>query len=264
VWDDDYNVTANAALRDAAGLGRIWTQVTVAPWYPLYHTVFWVGYQLWGLDALGYHLLNVLLHGLNAILVWRILWRLELHWAWFAAALFALHPVQVESVAWITELKNVLSTTFYLAAMSCYLSYAGWQRSSGSSPAAGRAYGFALFLFACALLTKTVTVTLPLALLLLVWWKRGRIGRGDVLPLLPLFGLGLVLGLVTALTEKYVVGASGFAWSHDLIERGLIAGRAFWFYAGKLLWPDPILFVYPRWTIDRGLPGAYIYPAAVA
>jgi tetratricopeptide (TPR) repeat protein len=262
VWDDDYNVTANPALRDVAGLGRIWSEVTVPPWYPLYHTVFWAGFQLWGLNALGYHLLNVLLHALNAFLVWRILSRLELRGAWLAAALFALHPVQVESVAWITELKNVLSTTFYLAAMSCYLSFVGLAPSSGRPTHGRRSYGLAVLLFACALLTKTVTATLPVALLLLVWWKRGTVRRSDLLPTLPLVGLGVTLGLVTAWTEKVVVGASGFSWSHGPVERVLVAGRAFWFYAGKLVWPDPILFVYPRWTIDRGQLGAYVYPAA--
>lgn len=262
VWDDDYNVTANPALRDAAGLGRIWAQITVPPYYPLYHSTLWAGYQLWGPNPLGYHLLNVLLHALNAILLWRILKRLGLPGAWAAAALFALHPVQVESVAWITELKNVLSTTFYLGAAGCYVRFAGLDGADRDRRGRQRLYAGALVLFLCALLTKTVTVTLPVALLLLIWWKRGALGRREILPTLPFFGLGLVLGLVTAWTEKYVVGAAGFQWSHGILERLLIAGRALWFYAVKLIWPDPIVFVYPRWKIDATDFRAYLFPVA--
>lgn len=254
VWDDDHNVTANPALADFDGLRRIWCEVTVPPYYPLYHSVLWLGWQLWGREPLGYHLLNVLLHSLNALLVWRILRRLEVAGAWAAAAIFALHPVQVESVAWITELKNVLSATFYFAAGLAYLAFRPrWPR-----------YGAALGLFLCALLTKTVTATLPVALLLVAWWKRGRLSyREDVRPTLPFFALGIAWGGITVWMEKFVVGAAGPPWSASWLERVLVAGRALVFYAAKLLWPHPIIFVYPRWRIAPADPSAWLYPLAV-
>src|SRR5207244_904477 len=145
-------------------------------YYPLTFTSLWLDHHLWGVRPLGYHLVNVLLHGANAILVWVIDRRLALPGAWLAAAVFAVHPVHVESVAWITERKNLLSGALYLAAFLAYLRAADGTRG---------AYRVALGLFLGALLAKTVTSTLPLVLLPVVWWKRGRVGPRDVLLLLP-------------------------------------------------------------------------------
>jgi len=245
VWDDDDYVTENEALRSVRGLWRIWTDPRALPqYYPLVHSSYWVELRLWGLDPRGYHLVNVLLHGIAAVLFWRLLSWLAVPGAFWAAAVFAVHPVHVESVAWITERKNVLSGVFFLGAGFAYCRWALGRRRAGGV----RLYGLAAGLFLCALASKTVAATLPLALLAVVWWKRGRIGLADLLPLLPLFAVGAAAGSLTAWLERHHVGAAGPDWEIPYVERLLVAGRAIWFYLGKLVWPHPLVFIYPKWT----------------
>jgi tetratricopeptide (TPR) repeat protein len=207
-------------------------------------------------------LINVLLHATAAILLWQVLLRLRIRGAWLAAILFAVHPVCVESVAWITERKNVLSAVFYFAAALAYLRFAAWEEPGGPNRLRWHWYLGALVLFLAALLSKTVTCSLPAALLLVCWWKQGRVPRGDILPLLPFFALGMGLGLMTAWMEKFHVGAQGAAWSLTLADRGLIAGRALWFYAGKLVWPAHLTFIYPRWKIEPAVWWQWLFPVA--
>ena len=263
IWDDDSYVTANPTLRDADGLRRIWFEVGAVPqYYPMVHTTFWVEYHLWGLHPVGYHLVNVLLHAAAAILLWQVLWRLQLRGAWLAAILFAVHPVEVESVSWITERKNVLSAVFYFAAALAYLRFVRWAGPGGPTRQRWCWYLGALVLFLAALLSKTVTCTLPAALLLVCGWKRGRVQWGDLLPLVPFFVFGAGLGLLTAWMEKYHVGAQGPDWALGFGARCLIAGRALWFYAGKLVWPAPLTFIYPRWAIEPAVWWQWLYPVA--
>ena len=227
IWDDDFYVTKNQALTSLEGLSRIWFELGATPqYYPLVHTSFWIEYHLWGLAPFGYHLVNVLLHAASAVLVWRILHHLGVPGAWWAAAIFAIHPVQVESVAWITERKNVLSGVFYLAAVWTYLRFRSLEEAAPAVGGRRRFYLWTAALFVCALLSKTVTCTLPAALLLIVWWKRGRIGRRDLLPLLPLLVVGVVFGLVTAWMEKHHVGAEGEEWALSFLDRCLLANGA--------------------------------------
>ena len=277
VWDDDDYVIHNQTLRDAGGLWQIWTSPRATPqYYPLVHTTYWVEYRLWGLVPTGYHVTNVLLHALAAVLVWRVLRRLEVPGAWLAAALFAVHPVHVESVAWITERKNVLSGVFYLGAALAYLKWADAKAGGDRRPAA---YLTAFILFLGALLSKTVAATLPAALLLVMWWKGGfengsrsstarpdiRRVWGQVRPLVPFFVAGLALSCLTVWLEKHHVGAEGSQWHLSFIDRCLIAGRALWFYVGKLLWPLNLCFNYPRWEIDASAWRQYFFPlSAVA
>jgi len=258
IWDDDYYVTQNPTLHDLGGLCRIWFQIGAVPqYYPMVHTSFWLEYHLWNLNPLGYHLVNVLLHATAALLLWQVLRRLQVPGAWLAALLFALHPVMVESVAWVTERKNVLSAVFYFAAALAYLRFL----ARGNQARRWPWYLLALALFVAALLSKTVTCSWPAALWLVCWWKHGRVQRSDVLPLLPFLALGLGLGLLTAWIEKHYVGAEGTEWSLTLVDRGLIAGRALWFYAGKLVWPSPLTFIYPRWEINPTVWWQWLYPA---
>ncbi len=280
VWDDDAYVTDNETLRSFAGLYRIWFEIGAVPqYYPMVHTTFWVEYHLWEIDPLGYHLVNVMLHWLNAILLWLVLTRLSVPGAWLAAAVFALHPIHVESVAWITERKNVLSGFFYLSSLLAYMRFLGL----GSNDASGlslsgpntpesntpaglwRFYLLALLFYLCALLSKTVTCTLPAVILLLLWWKRDRIHWRDVVFLMPFFLLGLALGLTTVWMEKNVVGAQGEQWaSLSILDRFLVAGRALWFYVGKLVWPLRLTFNYPRWHVDASISWQYLFPFSVA
>jgi hypothetical protein len=226
----------------------------MAQYYPLVHTSYWLEYRLWGLAPTGYHVTNVALHFAAALVLWRVLLRLAVPSAALIAAVFAVHPVQVESVAWITERKNVLSALFYGLAMLSYLRFAldapdgdRWKRRIGL-------YAAACVLFIFALLSKTVTATLPAALLILIAWKRGRLLWRDVWPLLPLFVLGVGLGLVTAWLERHYVGAHGIDWQLSALQRVIIAGRAVWFYAAKLVWPTRLTFIYPRWDVRATSP----------
>jgi tetratricopeptide (TPR) repeat protein len=225
----------------------------------LLHSAFWIEHRLWGDAVLGYHLANVLLHAAAAGLLVLILRRLNVPGAWLAGVLFAVHPVCVESVAWISEQKNTLSLVFYLLAALAYLRF---DRDRGQ-PAAKRAYLAASLLFVCALLTKSVTATLPAALLVVFWWKRGRLSwRRDMLPLVPWFVLALASGLFTSWVERTLIGAQGGAFDLTLAQRCLLAGRVVWFYLGKLVWPADLVFVYPRWDVKTASAGWAAYLAA--
>ncbi len=263
VWDDDRYVTENLTVQRADGLRRIWLEPTSnVQYYPMVFSSYWLEHRLWGLNPAGYHVVNVALHAGAAFLLWRILRKLCIPGALFAAVVFALHPVQVESVAWVTERKNTLSGVFYLAAIWSYLRFTGDLSTSASHRRRWIAYGGSALFFLVALLSKTATFSLPAAILLLLWWKRTRVGVGDLLPLVPFVILGGVLTPITAWLEWGQVGARGGAWDHTLIERGLIAGRAVWFYLGKLLWPFGLMPTYPRWRIDVADARQFLWPVA--
>jgi tetratricopeptide (TPR) repeat protein len=253
LWDDAAHVT-RPELRSLHGLWRIWFELgATQQYYPVLHSAFWIEYKLWGDAMLGYHLANLSLHAAAACLVLLIMRRLRLPGAWLAALIFALHPVCVESVAWITEQKNTLSTVFYLSAALLYLDFDETRRRSQ--------YFLALALFVLALLSKTVTCTLPAVLLVVFWWRRGRLSwKRDVLPLLPWFALGTAGGLFTAWMERNYLGAEGPDFTLTLVERFLVAGRAVWFYLGKLVWPADLMFVYPRWRVELGDWWQYLFP----
>jgi tetratricopeptide (TPR) repeat protein len=257
LWDDIGHLT-RPDLRPVSGLWRIWFDVgATQQYYPVVHTAFWVFHRIWGDALVPYHVANVLLHASSACLIVLLLCRLSVPGAWLAGVLFLVHPVHVESVAWITELKNTLSTTFCLGAMLAYLTFDD-RRSR-------RAYWTSLGLFLLAVLSKTVTAVLPATLLVVLWWRRGRLTwRTDVVPLLPFFLVGLAAGLTTIWVEHAIIGASGDDFQLSIVERGLVAGRAVLFYASKLVWPHPLIFVYPRWDVDAAVWWQYLYPAAVA
>jgi protein O-mannosyl-transferase len=245
VWDDDRYVTNNIHLQTLHGLRELWLRPGAVPqYYPLAHTTFWIEYHLWGLHPLGYHLDNVLLHAAGAVLLGLLLCRLGTPGCWLAAALFALHPVQVESVAWVTERKNVLSGLFFFC--SLWMALDAWKIGSEK----GGRYLACLAFFVLAILSKSVTASLPAVILILIWWKRSRITLREVLLTIPLFVLGAAMGSVTAWMERHVVGAAGVNWDFTPIQRLLIAGRAIWFYLAKILWPHPLVFIYHQWPVD--------------
>ncbi|MGD1030594.1 MAG: tetratricopeptide repeat protein [Opitutaceae bacterium] len=252
IWNDPDYVTA-PALRSLSGLWRVWFQVgATQQYYPILHSAFWVEHRIWGDAPLGYHLLNVGLHATSAVLLVILLRRLAIPGAWLAALVFALHPVCVESAAWISEQKNTLSTVFYLASAISYLRF-----SDARSP--GR-YALASLFFILAVLSKTVTASLPAALLVLAWWRNGSVSwRRDVAPLVPWLVFGAIAGLFSGWVERHYVGAEGAAFDLTGLERLLLAGRAVWFYAAKVVWPANLIFFYPRWTISSGSPAAYAY-----
>lgn len=252
VWDDDAHVT-RPDLRPFHGLVRIWTEFgATQQYYPALHTAFWLEHRLWGDLPLGYHLVNVCLHALAAWLVILLLRRLEVPGAWLAGMIFALHPIEVESVAWISEQKNTLSAVFYLSAALVFLRW----RGSGPRPAGTlRDYALATALFVLALLSKSVTATLPAALAVVGWWRRKRLDwKSDGVPLASWLVLSICSGCLTAWIERVFIGAQGAPFALGLGQRFLLAGRVVWFYVGKLFWPHPLIFLYPHWRVDAGDP----------
>lgn len=256
IWDDDAYVTGNTLLTAPDGLSRIWFSAhTQSQYFPLVYTTLRMEYALWGLSPVGYHVVNVCFHIINALLVWGLLWRLALPRAWLVAAVFALHPVQVETVAWVTELKNTESTLFYLLALFAWLHFC-----SGK----GRwYYALALALHALALFAKTTACTLPAALLLVLWLKNEPVNWRRILQALPFLLLGLGMGLVSVWWENHL--GDYRAQYHLLggpVSRLLIATHALWFYAGKVFWPANLTFSYPHWDINAHDWRQYIWLAA--
>jgi Tfp pilus assembly protein PilF len=245
IWDDDIYVTGNPLLTAPDGWRRIWFSLdSPSQYFPLIYSVFRLAHGLWGWAAAGYHGMNLWLHVVNALLVWRVLERLKVRGAWLAAVIFALHPVQVETVAWITELKNVLMLFFYLLTVLAWLNYQ--EQPAGRR---GKYYALAFVFFGLALSAKTTACTLPVVLLLLAWWQGRPVTGRRLAEVSPLLALGVGMGLVTVWWERYHQGTQGALFALGLPERLLVAGRAVWFYAGKLVWPADLTFSYPRWTV---------------
>jgi tetratricopeptide (TPR) repeat protein len=256
LWDDDAN-TPSPELHSLDGLRRIWfVPRTTQQYYPLLYTSYWFQQRLFGDSPTGYHLVNLLLHIGCAVLVLKILRFLRVPGAELAAIIFALHPVNVETVAWIAERKNALSGIFALATTLCYLKF--------DESRSRRSYAFAIGLFLLGLLSKTAIVTLPLAWLVIFWWKRGAISwRRDVVPSIPFFFLAAAAGLMTRWVEYGNIGYKAKTLDFSVVERCLIAGRAFWFQLGKVLWPSNLMFVYPRSEINAAIWWQYLFPVAV-
>jgi len=245
LWDDDLHVAANPTIVGPLGLKEIWTTAR-ANYFPLTLTNFWLQHAAWGLEPLGYHVVTLGFHVAAALLLWRVLAQLRVRGAWLGAALWALHPVQVESVAWISELKNTQSAVFFLLAMAFFLR---WLEAGEGGARPDRHYLGAFVCAVLALLSKPSTVPLPLVLALCVWWQRGRLAWREALMLAPFFVPAAIAGLWTIWEQKFHSGALGPEWSQTWAERGVIAGRVIWFYLGKLAWPHPLSFIYSRWEV---------------
>jgi len=259
IWDDDRYVTHNYLLIAPDGLRRIWFSLDApSQYFPLAYTVLRIERSLWDLNPVGYHWVNILLHLGNALLVWCILARLKVPGAWLAAAIFALHPVQVESVGWISELKNVLMGFFFLLTLLTWIEYVDATHKHRRI-----LYLAALVFYLLALSAKATACTLPAALLLVLWLKQKPIGRRALLEIIPFVVLALGIGLVAVWWEKYHQGTRMLV-SLGPVERLLIASRAIWFYLGKIFWPAKLTFIYPQWRIDPTNPIAYLWPIAVA
>ena len=255
IWDDDAYVTNNELLAAPDGLRRIWFSLdSPSQYFPLVYTTFRIEHGLWGLNPSGYHWVNIALHVANALLVWCLLARLKMPGAWLAGTIFALHPVQVESVAWITERKNVLMGFFFLLTLLAWVRFIDERTRQR-----WWFYTLALVLFGLALSAKSTACTLPVALLLILWLQKKQITWKRVLQVVPFFLLGLATGLVAIWWERYHQGTRGALFALGPVERILIASRAVWFYLGKLIWPLTLTFIYPRWTISPANPLDYAW-----
>ena len=260
VWDDE--IITEPVVQNWSGLWHIYFSPTEIEreghYWPLVYTTFWLEHKLWGYAPAGYHIVNVLLHLVNTLLLWRLIERLAVPGAWILAAAFAVHPLHVESVAWVIERKDVLSGLFYLAAFSTYIRFVQEKRSGQGR----KHYFLALALFALGLLCKSIVVTLPAALSIYHWWKHGRITGADLLGLAPFFAVGLI---AAGADVTFAASREPLALGYSMPERLLIATHALWFYAGKLLWPVDLAVIYPHWEVNVTDPLAWSYViAAVA
>jgi tetratricopeptide (TPR) repeat protein len=262
LWDDEVAIRGNPLLRGLEGLGTIWTTIGRIPneahWWPLTYTVLWLEHRFWDWQPTGYHLVNVLLHAAVCVQIWRLMRRLRLPGAWLGAALFAMHPVHVEAVAWIIELKDLLATGCYLLAAECFL-------NGDVGEGSGRRAWLTLATLAmvAAMLSKSVAVTLPVGLAILIWYRRGRLTWRDLAALAPLAAVALAMGLADwVVTQNSSYETVYFVPA--LIERVLQAGRALWFYAGKLAWPRNLSSIYPQWRIQPSNPMDWLPLAGAA
>ena len=247
LWDDDYLLTNNEVVQSPDGLGKLWFAPATADYLPLTMSALWLQWRFFGLDSTGYHIVSILLHALAACLLWGLLRQMRIRAAWLAGLLFAVHPLCVESVAWISELKNTLSLPFFLAAAWCIVRF---EQGSGR-----RFYVAALGFFLAAMLGKSSVVMFPCVMLLHAWWLRGRIAWRDILHSAPFFLISLLLGLVTLHFQlSRAIGDEPIPIG-GLASRLAIAGMALLFYLTKIVWPVTLLPIYPQWKANP--PEAY-------
>ncbi|HEV2045506.1 MAG TPA: tetratricopeptide repeat protein [Chthoniobacterales bacterium] len=245
IWDDAEHLTQNPCIIGPLGFKDIWTS-SQAVYYPLVLTSFWALHKFVDLNPLPYHLLNVFMHAGSAVLLWYVLRQLGVRAAWLGAALWALHPVMVQSVAWITELKNTQSCFFYLLSILFFLK----GDDSQKDPQRRWRLGLSLIFFVMAVTSKSATVMLPVVLVLCLWWRRRRLLWRDLAVLAPFFSISAAASGWTIWEQKFHSGALGLEWAQTWPERLAIAGRDVWFYLSKLLWPSALSFFYPQWKID--------------
>jgi tetratricopeptide (TPR) repeat protein len=254
LWDDLLVVHRNPLVTGELGLASIWFRTD----FPLTSVAFWLEWLAWGNHPAGYHVVNVLLHATSAMLLWRLLARLRIRAAWLGAMMFAVHPVCVGSVAWISELKNTLSLPFFLLSMLWYLPSGFESPPPDPPPRISIRYGLALLAFGLALLAKTSTVMLPLVLLGSAWWQRGRITRQDGWRASPFFALALIFGLMSIWFQAHGAISGATVQYENFWGRLAGAGMALWFYLGKALLPLKLCMIYPRWEIDARAGWSYL------
>jgi tetratricopeptide (TPR) repeat protein len=259
IWDDESHLTQNACIVGPLGFKDIWSTAR-AVYYPLVLTSFWIQHAIWGLNPTPYHIVNVAMHTACALLLWRVLHQLKSKGAWLGAAIWALHPVQTESVAWITELKNTQSCFFYLLSILFFLK---WRESEGGGHGSWWNYCISVVCAVAAMLSKSSTVMLPVVLALCLWWWEGNWRWSNAKKLIPFLAVSVGAAAWTVWEQKFHSHALGSEWAQTWLERLIIAGRDIWFYLGKLLWPHPLIFIYPRWQIHSSQLIAYV-PALAA
>jgi tetratricopeptide (TPR) repeat protein len=246
IWDDDDMLFQNPLVTNPGGFREIWFSTKFYDYFPLTLSSLWIEWRLWGNHAANYHFTNILLHAFSAVFFWRSFKYLKIPGAWIIALLFAVHPVNVESVAWITERKNTLSLFFYALSLLLFLR----SETTQNSKLKIQNYWFSLAAFLLALFSKTSVVMLPVVLLGCVWWKHGKIRRADWLRTLPFFTLSLVLGVITIWFQYNRAISTDVVQDNNFWARLAGAGWAIWFYLGKIFAPLNLSFVYPRWNID--------------
>ncbi|MDB6058577.1 MAG: ogt, partial [Verrucomicrobiales bacterium] len=253
VWDDDSVLTGNPLMRGPLHL--LWFSTQPVDYFPVTYSSLWLEWRLWGMNPLGYHVTNILLHAASAVLLWRLFLRLRFPAAWLPALLFAVHPVNVESVAWIAERKNVLAMFFYVLTAWAFVIFAQTRNK--------RFYLLSIATFALSLLAKPAAVAWPIIAFALLWFvKRNETGKAsetnsqklsfaDALKTTaPFFATAAVLSVVAVWFQTYRAIGPDLIHHNTVAHRIAMAGGAVWFYLWKALVPFPVMFVYPQWKID--------------
>lgn len=244
VWDD-YAFTTALPVQNLSGIWQIWFQPTTlvheGHYWPIVYTTFWLQHKLWGYSTVAYHVANIVFHIFTSLLLWRLMWRLEISGAWLIAAIFAIHPVHVEPVAWVIGRKDVLAGLFTIACLLTYLRFGQSRRLAH--------YLFALCLYVLSMFCKTTVVTLPVVILIMLWWKNSNLTRHDIFRITPFL---LVGGVVTIANWLSYSSREVLNFSYTLIEISLFAAQSLWFYATKVLWPTNLAIVYQHWEVGTG------------
>jgi hypothetical protein len=243
IWDDDLEVLHNPALRSTSSLAAAWRGDVGADYLPVKVSAQWLFFRIAGTNSVAWHVLNLAVHLANALMVWRLFFRLAIRASWLGGLLFAIHPVMVMSVAWISEFKNTLSLAFLLPAMLAYIRFLERPRP--------RDYGVALGCFALAAFSKGAVVMFPIVILLYLWWKNRRIARRDLFFVVPFFVISLVAGLLT-MHFQHTRAMESVASGADLGLRMALAGQAVLFYFSHILFPAGLSPIYPRWDAGSG------------
>jgi protein O-mannosyl-transferase len=248
LWDDDQLLTANPVVQSGSltGLSKLWFNPDGADFFPLSYTALWAQWPFFKNQPTGYHVTTIVLHLIGSMLLWALLDRMQIPGAWLSSLIFAIHPVAVESVAWVSETKNTLSLPLFLLSCLCWVV----QDDEHEGPRRTRFYLLSIVFFLLAMLAKTSMVGLPVLLLLHAWWKRGTVTVQDLIRTSPFFLISLVLGLITIQyqhgraigAEKILVGG--------VASRIATAGMAILFYLKQIVWPVNLLPIYPRWEVD--------------
>jgi protein O-mannosyl-transferase len=266
VLDDDLLLTKNPLVQSSNGLSRIWFTTEPVDYWPVTNSLFWLEWRLWGENPTGYHLVNLALHIVNAWLLYAVLKQLAIPGAYWAALLFAIHPVNVESVAWIAQLKNVLSMSFFLLSIWFYLRF-DVRTTTAYTPAkpnekpesknkrrdpepngVWKWYFLSFFAFILAMLSKGSVAVLPPLLLLITWWRFERLNGRDLLRLAPFFAVAVLLSLVNISFQSHWHAEQGR--TIEWIGRLLAAPAIGWFYLYKAIVPLNLAFVYPNWHVE--------------
>jgi tetratricopeptide (TPR) repeat protein len=278
IWDDGPLIFHNPLIKDPWGILKFWVTRHTPDYFPITSSTFWIEWRLWGFDYFAWRVVNVGFHALGAVFLWRVLKQLKIPAAWLGAALFAVHPVTVETTVWIAELKNTLSWALFMLAWMLYLDFdavvaaeASLRRDTLESLTAtmrsGQSkkwwlYGFSIAIFVLALLSKTTVVMLPVLLLLCVWWRRGRWQWADLWRTVPFFTASLVMGIITCIYQWDNASIRGY--TRGIATRIAGVGWEIWFYLGKDIYPHPLLEIYPRWVIPATQWWAWLPDLALA
>ena len=255
IWDDQVLLTDSPLIKASDGLYRLWFTTEAPDYWPLTSTTFWVEWRLWGMNPTGYHVTNMALHAIEALLLWAVLLRLRIGGAYLAALVFAVHPVNVESVAWIAQRKNLVGMLFFLLAILFYLEADREGEGGRRRPdlaGVSRWYWLSLGMFLLALLGKGSVATLPVVLLLLAWWQRRQVTARDLAWVAPFAAIAAALVLVNIWFQTH--GGAAPIRTASFVERLLGAGAVVWFYLWKALLPVDLAFIYPQWHIEVGNP----------